>query len=599
MENFYFASRVVLSFACKLIAAILLLAQYPAWAQTANPLKLSPNLPRQISPPAAVGNQPPLTGTGAAGPMNYVRTYTPRVAITSEGRLSQAPVDSVQVSTTYFDGLGRPVQTVTRQESPGKRDVIQPIAYDVFGRQVKDYLPYTGEPTATGDYQPDALLEQYQFYTQPTPFNTSLPKTDYPYSEKAFEASPLNRVLHQAAPGESWQLKSGHALAFAERTNNSADSIWIWRVADGTGTALAAADLYQSGQLWVNQVTDEHGARSLDFKDKEGRVVLKQAEQGGGKFISTYYVYDDLGQLRYVLPPQAVALLRANTWIVNDAALDYAFRYQYDHRKRLIIKKVPGVGEVHYVYDKLDRVVLSQDANQRINSQWVFTKYDVFGRPLLTGLYTNPVPEADRLYLQAQLEAQTIHYESPAADSAVHFYTNHTFPVLDAASSQVLTVSFYDGYDFNQDGSPDANFDSLSHSFNERPFYRVKGQLTASKTRVLGTDTWLWSISFYDDDYRVLQTQTNNHLGGKDVLTNRYDFTGKVLETKLVHQKPGKADVPIAQAFAYDHAGRLLETRQSMGQEATEVVASQTYNELSQLQSKQLGNKPAAVGLQL
>ena len=347
MRKFYFTSRDVLSFGCRLIVAfLLLLSQNLAFAQTVTPSKLSPNLPRQISLPAAVGNQPPAAVPGEAGPMNYVRTYTPRAGITSEERVLHGGVDSVQVSTTFIDGLGRPVQTVIRQESPLKRDVIQPIAYDAFGRQVKDYLPYTAEPSKAGDYRPDALLEQYRFYTQPAPINTSLPKTDYPFSEKAFEASPLNRVLQQAAPGESWQLNSGHALAFSERTNTAADSVWLWRVAPGTGTALNAIGHYEPGQLWVNQVRDEHGASTLEFKDKEGRVVLKQAEQGKKGFISTYYVYDDLGNLRYVLPPQAVALLQANKGTVSDAVLDYAFSYHYDKRKRLIIKKVPAAGKV-------------------------------------------------------------------------------------------------------------------------------------------------------------------------------------------------------------------------------------------------------------
>jgi hypothetical protein len=316
MRKFYFTSKDFISFGFKLIVAfLLLLSQNLAWAQ-ATPPKLSPNLPRQTTNTNVVGNRPPPARTGAAGEMNYVRTYTPRVAITSEERVLHGVVDSVQVSTTYIDGLGRPVQTVTRQESPLKRDLIQPIAYDAFGRQVKDYLPYTGEPTTVGDYRPDALAEQYRFYTKHSPFNNTLPKTDYPYAEKAFEASPLNRVLQQAAPGESWQLSSGHALAFAERTNTITDSVWIWKVAPGTGTTLTASGFYQPGQLWVNKVADEHGANTLEFKDKEGRIVLKQAEQGEKGFISTYYVHDDLGNLRYVLPPQAVALLQANKGIM-------------------------------------------------------------------------------------------------------------------------------------------------------------------------------------------------------------------------------------------------------------------------------------------
>ncbi|MGV3505438.1 MAG: DUF6443 domain-containing protein, partial [Adhaeribacter sp.] len=590
MSDFYILPRTPFSFSLKLIVALLLLSESQAWSQAITSPKLTPNLPQQISPPAAVGNKPPAAVSGAAGPMNHVRTYTPRVAITSEDQVLKAGIDSVQVSTTYIDGLGRPVQTVIRQESPLRRDIIQPIEYDAYGRQVKDYLPYTAEPTKAGDYRPDALLEQYRFYTQPTPFNNALPKTDFPFSQKAFEASPLNRVLQQAAPGENWQLNSGHAVAFAERTNTAADSVWIWEVAPTMGTTLTATGLYQPGQLWVNQVTDEHGARTLEFKDKEGRVVLKQAEQGGGKFISTYYVYDDLSNLRYVLPPQAVALLRKNKWAITEAVLDYAFRYHYDHRKRLILKKVPGAGKEYYVYDKLDRVILSQDGNQRPKGQWSFTKYDVFSRPVFTGLYTHADSIADYRYFQKLLDEQTVNNESRTKDGTYHYYTNQTFPVLDASNGQVLTVSYYVDYDFNQDGSPDVGFDSVSHAFADRPFNRVRGQLTGTKTRVLGTNTWLWSFSFYDDKYRLLQRQTDNYPGGKDVLTNRYDFSGKVLETKLVHQRPGKPDVPISQAFAYDHAGRLLETRQSTGQEPVEVIAKHTYNELDQLQSKQLGN---------
>src|SRR5215217_5642557 len=170
MRNIYFASKGIISFGCKLIIAfLLLLSQNYVWAQTGLPPKLTPNLPRQTTNTNEVGNKPPAVVPGEAREMNYVRTYTPRVAITSEDRVLKGSVDSVQVSTTYIDGLGRPVQTVIRQESPLKRDVVQPIEYDAFGRQVKDFLPYTAEPTKAGGFRPDALLEQYRFYTQPTP----------------------------------------------------------------------------------------------------------------------------------------------------------------------------------------------------------------------------------------------------------------------------------------------------------------------------------------------------------------------------------------------------------------------------------------------
>ena len=42
------------------------------------------------------------------------------------------------------------------------------------------------------------------------------------------------------------------------------------------------------------------------------------------------------------------------------------------------------------VYDKADRMVLSQDGNQRAKTtkEWTVTKYDVFGRIIFTGVTT-------------------------------------------------------------------------------------------------------------------------------------------------------------------------------------------------------------------
>jgi hypothetical protein len=126
MRKFCFGSWNFLAFGFKSIVAFMLLSQCLAFAQTVQPPKQVPNLPLQISP-AAVGQKPPAAAPGAAGPKNLVRTYTPRVGLTSEEWVLKGSVDSVQVSTTYYVGLGHPVQIVIRQESPQRLDVIQPI----------------------------------------------------------------------------------------------------------------------------------------------------------------------------------------------------------------------------------------------------------------------------------------------------------------------------------------------------------------------------------------------------------------------------------------------------------------------------------------
>jgi hypothetical protein len=67
MRNFYFASRKVITLGCKLIVAfMLLLSKSRAFARTAFPARLTPNLPLQISPRAAVRNKPPAAVPGTA-----------------------------------------------------------------------------------------------------------------------------------------------------------------------------------------------------------------------------------------------------------------------------------------------------------------------------------------------------------------------------------------------------------------------------------------------------------------------------------------------------------------------------------------------------
>ncbi|WP_431213467.1 DUF6443 domain-containing protein [Puia sp. P3] len=76
--------------------------------------------------------------------LNYIRTRN----VNKPGVFDKLTADAltgryaVQEATTYFDGLGRSVQTVSRQQSPMGYDIVTVQEYDGFGREMNHYLPY-------------------------------------------------------------------------------------------------------------------------------------------------------------------------------------------------------------------------------------------------------------------------------------------------------------------------------------------------------------------------------------------------------------------------------------------------------------------------
>ncbi len=159
--------------------------------------------------------------------------------------------------------------------------------------------------------------------------------------------------------------------------------------------------------------------------------------------------------------------------------------------------------------------------------------------------------------IRTEVKNITQFYEERGA--IVHGYTNNSYPSVINANDY-LTVTWYDDYTFPHA----ANYPFVSELGNSSAFDRVKGQITGAKVKTLeGSNTWLESVTYYDNRYRVIQIRTENLLGGVDRVTNRYDFTGKVMETKTTHD-----DKTIVRTFKYDHADRLTDTRHWAGESA-------------------------------
>jgi hypothetical protein len=275
-------------------------------------------------------DNPPLEITD----VNYILAFSPVTEITDEDVIEDASVNQVNKNITYFDGLGRPMQSTAIQGSPDRKDIITPIVYDEFGREAKKYLPFVSG--SNGSYKPNSSIIDANgnyagiaetFYDDLTDDIADDPR---PFSEVFFEPSPLNRPDREYGPGQAWAptgndkpikhayLSNVHSLTGSE----TAEAIIAWNV-DEAGTLgketfvdgfIETGGYYSSNQLYVKITLDEHGNAVREYTNKQGQVILKkvQAESNSSDlnntdhWACTYYVYDDLGNLRIVLPPEGV-----------------------------------------------------------------------------------------------------------------------------------------------------------------------------------------------------------------------------------------------------------------------------------------------------
>ncbi|MEX0313660.1 MAG: RHS repeat domain-containing protein, partial [Allomuricauda sp.] len=86
----------------------------------------------------------------------------------------------------------------------------------------------------------------------------------------------------------------------------------------------------------------------------------------------------------------------------------------------------------------------------------------------------------------------------------------------------------------------------------------------------------------------VYTTSKNNYLNTTDIVENKLDFAGKVLETNVSHTKGSDPAIVTTDRFTYDHAARLLKQEQTIGAN-TEVLMENHYDGIGQLITKETG----------
>lgn len=513
-----------------------------------------------------------------SGNRNYIRRVRPLApAYTAEGLSAEESVQSIH----YCDGLGREVQRIGIGASPSGADVVRMTVYDGMGRSDSvSYLPFS-VPDNTGMYLHDPRAAQTQYYAA---LYANDPDRDYACSRRAYASNGL--MTAQSDPGYN-AAPERHPRRFAYRLNTAQDAVLKLEVQDD-GTLHVAGnydpDLLVVTEDW-RQVEADRQQHVFEYRNGANAVVAREVRLPDGECRRTYYVYDDFGRARYVVPPIfSDSLLAGRTYSPARLAA-YCSYAEYDAAGNVVRESIPGMEPVYNLYDRRGRIAMVQTGNQRSGgrNEWSFTKYDALDRPVLTGVCSGGSYASHA----AALAAQTVFGEQRG--TAVHGYTNVCYPVV-ASENDVLTVNYYDDYDWLPQGT--ACIFSEADTLDARTFSAVLGMPTGSKHKVLGIEEnrWLTSAVYYDADYRTVQSVTELYPAGVEVVSNRHDFAGNVVRTR-VKQTVGAQTYAYDKWFDFDRSGRLLAVRQQIAgdtRNGTVSVASYEYDELGRTVRKHI-----------
>lgn len=546
---------------------------------------------------AEVGNNTPY---GIGVKVNYRRVHTFGKPITALADTTSLSLGEHHFLTQYMDGLGRTLELVERRSSTAEQDKVQAIKYDVYNRQPKQFLPYAYGTDGKFRINPEA--ERNTYYDPLFP-----DEQQYYYSRQLFDDAALSRSVTTTRPGNNF---AGQSLGINERVdlNVAADAVRLWQYS-GWGQVPVSTTVWPAQRLLVFQTTDESGSRQRKYIDKEGKTILSKVQlatgagDGHSGWLCTYFVYDELGRLRNVIPPKAVDSMNAfNNWTISSTVFnELCTAFDYDKKGRETAQKQPGKAEEHTLYDSRNAPVMMQDGQLAAGSRWLFSKQDGLGRTILTGRFLNTGG-----LTAAQLQAEL---DNPAtANSFIQFMQSsvaeNTYTTASAIpDAEIHTIQYYDNYDplspqFSYADAPVQGIPVGSDGAAAIRSSETTGLPTGKHSRLMDgsnvTGQWLSSVFYYDRSGRLIQQQAINARGGRDTSSMRYKFGGGLagMLSGVQHPAPG-ADigwVRIAKSIIYNDAGLPVGIYQNTNNEPYyRLTASFSYDALGRLSSESLG----------
>lgn len=386
-------------------------------------------------------------------------------------------------NVSYYDGLGNLSEIVST--ASGTSDNVYTFkTYDSKGRESKNFYP---TPIGSGlDFK-----DYYSFVSASSNYYND----EYAFKQNYYDDA--DHIVREDVAGNNWHAHSAHNECSYE-TNTLSDKV-IRYDADPI-----AKSYYPEGCLEKESAKDADGNEVVIFKDLDGNTILERRNQG-----DTYYVYDKLGQLRYILSPQ---------YQEKEDLAAYAYQYDYDECGNLVRKTLPGSQYTQYWYDKEGLLAYEQDALLRDKGLYRFYLYDRFDRVVLVGTTTSCNTNIKNAKLNVSFSSQN----GGIANSGYAFYGN-TSNFSKVSNVSLEKAYYYDSYDFLSGAFKD-DFAPISPS--------QKGgcnDLLAGSIIKTSNGQFLFTVNSYDPKGNLINTSTKGLKGYTSKVSNTYSLTNKLV----------------------------------------------------------------------
>ncbi|MDL2303532.1 DUF6443 domain-containing protein [Dysgonomonas sp. OttesenSCG-928-D17] len=226
----------------------------------------------------------------------------------------------------YFNGLGYLEQTTQKNTSPTSKDWVILREYAISGRDSTIWLPAIADGN-NGAYIAPATIKSKAMSSNGNDQN--------PYKKYVYNYSSLEHTINEYNPGQSWQTAYKNNSSF--RTCNYGTYPFGCLDLYVQGNTIKSRGYLTIASIYLVSKTGEGYEWEIEYKNKKGQITLVKRFSMGVAH-STYYLYDDYGNLLYVLPPKASDLFDTRQSVSeSDAdAADLIYSYRYDKRNRCI-----------------------------------------------------------------------------------------------------------------------------------------------------------------------------------------------------------------------------------------------------------------------